>query len=501
MLFTTTAFICYFLPLVWAGFFAIGRVSHRGAALWLLAASLFFYGFWMPLYTLLLLASVLGNYWLGWRIGVAVDADVTGRKQDARRWLVVAVTINLVLLCYYKYANFFIDNLSLALGAHWDFSRVILPIGISFFTFTQIAYLVDTFQKGIRERNLVHYGLFVTYFPHLIAGPVLHHAQMMPQFKLADTYRLNTGNLTAGLAIFALGLFKKIVLADGISPYADPIFQAADAGLAIDTQEAWLGALAYTFQLYFDFSGYSDMAIGLSWMFNVRLPFNFNSPYKATNISDFWRRWHMTLSQFLRDYLYIALGGNRHGVARRYVNLMVTMVLGGLWHGASWSFVLWGFLHGMYLGVNHGFRALCSESVLKLLGTSRVFMVLSWALTMTAVVVAWVIFRAETLHGAGAVLHSMAGLSSADAAVGAAHTSLWNAGLTLNSGLAWCGALAGLALAAPNSNQAGNWLLAVSRSRATAKAYIAGVSVTAIVFLLVVNITRSSVSAFIYFNF
>ena len=501
MLFTTTAFIFYFLPLVWAGFFAIGRVSHRGAALWLLMASVFFYGFWMPEYTLLLLASILGNYWLGVRIGTAVDADSIGHKQVAKRWLVVAVTANLALLSYYKYANFFLDNLGVAMGVQWDIGRVILPIGISFFTFTQIAYLVDTFKKGIRERNLVHYGLFVTYFPHLIAGPVLHHAQMMPQFKLADTYHLNTGNLTAGLAIFALGLFKKIVLADGISPYADPIFQAADAGLAIDTQEAWLGALAYTFQLYFDFSGYSDMAIGLSWMFNVRLPFNFNSPYKATNISDFWRRWHMTLSQFLRDYLYISLGGNRHGVARRYVNLMLTMVLGGLWHGASWSFVLWGFLHGTYLGINHGFKALFSESMVKTLGSSRVFAVLSWALTMTAVVVAWVVFRAETLHGAGAMLHSMAGLADADVIAAATHTSLWNSGLSLTSGLAWCAALGALALAAPNSNQAGNWLLAVSRSRATARWFIAGVSMTAIAFLLVVNVTRSSVSAFIYFNF
>ena len=201
----------------------------------------------------------------------------------------------------------------------------------------------DSYRYGIKEHNFIHYGLFVTYFPHLIAGPVLHHAQMMPQFGNASTYRFSRVNFNAGLAIFAIGLFKKVVLADGISPYADAIFKAADAGLSPDSVEAWLGAIAYTFQLYFDFSGYSDMAIGLSWMFNVRLPFNFNSPYQATNISDFWRRWHMSLSQFLRDYLYIALGGNRKGIVRRYGNLMTTMVLGGLWHGANWSFVLWGF--------------------------------------------------------------------------------------------------------------------------------------------------------------
>lgn len=497
MLFTTAAFICYFLPIVWAGFFAIARLSHRGAALWLLVASVFFYGYWMPAFTFLLLASVAANYWLGSRIAAAADAGFAGHKRVAKTWMVAGVAANLALLSYFKYANFFVDNLNLALGVQWDMGRVILPIGISFFTFTQIAYLVDTWKKGVRERNLVHYGLFVTYFPHLIAGPVLHHAQMMPQFRQAATYRLNTGNLTAGLAIFAIGLFKKIVLADGVSPYADPIFQAADAGLLVDGPEAWLGALAYTFQLYFDFSGYSDMAIGLSWMFNVRLPFNFNSPYKATNISDFWRRWHMTLSQFLRDYLYIGLGGNRYGVKRRYVNLMVTMVLGGLWHGASWSFVMWGFLHGMYLGVNHAFRAICSENMLTKLSASRVFSVLAWTLTMLAVVVAWVVFRAETLQGAVTVLHGMAGLADTTPV----HTSLWNAGLTLSRGLAWCGALGAVAVATPNSNQIGNWLLGVCNSRPVVRALVAGSGLAAIALLLVVNITRQSVSAFIYFNF
>lgn len=289
----------------------------------------------MPEFTALLLGSIVGNFFIGGKISSLADADNTSARAQSKRWLVLGVTVNLALLGYFKYANFFVDNVNAALGNHWDIGRVILPIGISFFTFTQIAFLADAWHKGVREYKFVHYGLFVTYFPHLIAGPVLHHAQMMPQFRQAQTYTFNGGNCSAGLAIFALGLFKKIVLADGISPYADAIFHAADAGLSPDAAEAWLGAIAYTLQLYFDFSGYSDMAIGLSWMFNVRLPFNFNSPYRATNISDFWRRWHMSLSQFLRDYLYITLGGNRHGTLRRYANLMTTMILGGLWHGAS----------------------------------------------------------------------------------------------------------------------------------------------------------------------
>jgi alginate O-acetyltransferase complex protein AlgI len=495
VLFTTATFICLFLPIVLAGFFGIARFNHAAAALWLFVASVFFYGYWMPEFTMLLLASVAGNFLVGAKISSLADANDASERAHSKRWLVFGVTVNLALLSYFKYANFFIDNLNAALGSNWDIGRVILPIGISFFTFTQIAYLVDTWHKGVREYKFVHYGLFVTYFPHLIAGPVLHHAQMMPQFRDAATYRFNTGNFTAGLAIFALGLFKKVVLADGVSPYADAIFKAADAGVSPDFQEAWLGAIAYTLQLYFDFSGYSDMAIGLSWMFNVRLPFNFNSPYQATNISDFWRRWHMSLSQFLRDYLYIALGGNRKGVFRRYANLMTTMVLGGLWHGASWSFVLWGFLHGLYLGLNHGFRALCGRPLSAQLEHSRMFALVAWMLTMLSVIFAWVVFRAETLHGASRMLRSMA----SPAAVTQVHTLLWNAGLSLSSGGLWCGVLSAVAFLGPNSNRIGNHLL--SQDRPATKALISGASFAAVVFMLAVNIMRDSVSAFIYFNF
>jgi len=497
VLFTTATFICLFLPIVLVGFFGIARFSHAAAALWLFVASVFFYGYWMPEFTLLLLGSITGNFLVGSQISKPTDTGDDRKRAQSKRWLVFGVAANLVLLGYYKYANFFIDNLSLALGFDWHIGRVILPIGISFFTFTQIAFLADAWRKGVREYKFVHYGLFVTYFPHLIAGPVLHHAQMMPQFREAATYRFNSGNFSAGLAIFALGLFKKIVLADGISPYADAIFKMADAGVSPDFAEAWLGAVVYTLQLYFDFSGYSDMAIGLSWMFNVRLPFNFNSPYRATNISDFWRRWHMSLSQFLRDYLYIALGGNRKGVVRRYANLMVTMVLGGLWHGASWSFIIWGFLHGLYLGVNHGFRALCGPMLTARLDCSRLFGLASWLLTMLAVIMAWVLFRAETLQGASRILQGMVLATQA----GPTHALLWNAGLSLEVGGIWCALLGVMACLAPNSNRIGDSLLAFCQTRPGAGALIAGASTTAVAFMLVMNIMRDSVSAFIYFNF
>ena len=497
VLFTTTTFICLFLPIVLAGFFAFARFSHAAAALWLFVASVFFYGYWMPAFTFLLLASVVGNFLIGGMISSLADADDGGKHARSKRWLVFGVVANLALLGYFKYANFFMANLNAALGSNWNIGRVILPIGISFFTFTQIAFLADTWRKGVREYKFSHYGLFVTYFPHLIAGPVLHHAQMMPQFRDAATYRFNTGNFIAGLAIFSLGMIKKVVFADGISPYADAIFTAADAGISPDWQEAWLGSVAYTLQLYFDFSGYSDMAIGLSWMFNVRLPFNFNSPYRATNISDFWRRWHMSLSQFLRDYLYIALGGNRKGVVRRYANLMATMILGGLWHGASWSFIVWGGLHGFYLGLNHGFRALCGTALQSRLQRSRSFAFAAWLLTMLSVTVAWVVFRAETLRGAGKIL-----LSMVSPTVGTSvHALLWNAGLSLPSGALWCFALGAVACLAPNTNRIGEYLLHLCQTATAARAIIAGASVAAMAFMLIMNIMRDSVSAFIYFNF
>ncbi len=320
-----------------------------------------------------------------------------------------AVGVNLILLGYFKYANFFADNLNHFTGTSLNLGEIILPLGISFFTFTQIAFLVDTYQGKVKEFNFVHYTLFVTYFPHLIAGPVLHHKEMMPQFAKRNVCHLNWDNVAVGLSIFVLGLAKKVVIADSLADFSTPIFSAAAAGGQPMLFEAWIGALAYTLQLYFDFSAYSDMAIGISLMFNVRLPMNFNSPYKSTSIIDFWRRWHMTLSRFLRDYLYIPLGGSRHGQAQRYLNLMITMLLGGLWHGAGWTFVIWGALHGFYLMVNHAWRGLKEKmgwgdgGILAKLGAG--------ALTFLAVVIGWVFFRADSFTSAMTMLHGMAGMN------------------------------------------------------------------------------------------
>lgn len=498
MLFTTATFAFLYMPVVLVGFFLIGRTSRQLAALWLFVASVFFYGYWMPQYTVLLLGSVAANFAIGRKIGEA-RPDASGARRVARNWMIAGVVLNLTLLGYFKYANFFIDTLRQAFDLELHVARILLPIGISFFTFTQIAFLADAYQKGVREYKVVHYGLFVTYFPHLVAGPVLHHAQMMPQFGRDETYRFRFAHLAAGLAIFGLGLLKKVVVADGVSPYADAVFNAAQLGSVPTFQEAWLGSLGYTFQLYFDFSGYSDMAIGLSWMLNVRLPFNFNSPYKSRNISDFWRRWHMTLSAFLRDYLYIVLGGNRKGPVRRYFNLAATMVLGGLWHGAGWTFVFWGALHGAYLGVNHAWRALTSRLTGTLDG-SRIFGAFAWLITFLAVVVAWVFFRAETFGAATRVLSGM--LSIPQLGLPAqAHRLLWNAGLDPLVGVVICAVLATVVLFAPNSNLIGEKMLALSDRWRLGRAALFGFAAVLVVFLVVLNESRDSVSAFIYFNF
>ncbi|MFA5370468.1 MAG: MBOAT family O-acyltransferase [Sideroxydans sp.] len=412
MLFNSYSFIFLFLPIVFFGFFQLGRIHHAYAAAWLALASLFFYGYWNPAYVGLLLGSIIFNYACGTWIAKAGVQSETRRKTHV---LIFAVAANILLLCYYKYANFFLSSVNSLSGSNLSLGDIILPLGISFFTFTQIAFLVDTHQGKVREYNFIHYVLFVTYFPHLIAGPVLHHAEMMPQFTRTSTYHINWQNVASGLLLFTLGLCKKVLWADSLAPYATAIFDGAQHGLSTGIlptiYEAWSGALAYTLQIYFDFSGYTDMALGIALMFNIKLPINFDSPYKATSIIDFWRRWHMTLSRFLRDYLYIPLGGNRYGKPRRYANLMITMFLGGLWHGAGWTFVLWGVLHGAYLTINHLWRELVSERYLRWvprwIGTLA-----GGTITFVAVVAAWVVFRADNMPQAMAMLNAMFGIAA-----------------------------------------------------------------------------------------
>ncbi len=406
MLFSSYIFLFAFLPITLGGFCLLARfLGPKPAKAWLTLASLVFYGWWNPIYVILILVSMFFNYWIGRRIGVARRAG--GR---AGLWLFWGVAIDLLLLGYYKYANFFVHNVNGLLGTDWMIGRIILPLGISFFTFTQIAYLVDARRGVVCEYDLMDFLLFITFFPHLIAGPIIHHSEMMPQFAEPKTYRFDWNNLAVGLGLFALGLFKKVVIADSLSGHVAKVFDAAAAGTAMGAHDAWAGALSYTFQIYFDFSGYSDMAIALARMFGIILPLNFNSPYKAVNISDFWRRWHITLSRFLRDYLYIPLGGNRHGQVRRYLNLIITMLLGGLWHGAAWTFVLWGAVHGVGLAVNHLWRAVWGERGSRLPGGSGVWV--GRGITFFLVVLGWVLFRATSFPAAWHLFEAMFGFGS-----------------------------------------------------------------------------------------
>jgi alginate O-acetyltransferase complex protein AlgI len=395
MLFNSFAFVVYFLPIVLVVFFTLARWRKLKLAIgFLLASSLFFYGYWNPAYLPLLIGSIAVNYYLGQRIQRI--QQVTPHSQPARRLMQLGIAINLGILGYYKYAGFFVTNLNGLIGTHFSSPTIVLPLAVSFYSFTQIAYLIDADRGEAHDYDPIVYGLFITFFPQLIAGPILRHDQLIPELEQKRIFVFSPRNVTIGLTIFILGLAKKVLIADTLSPWVAAVF---DQSATASFYQAWFGALAYTLQLYFDFSGYSDMAVGIGRMFNVQIPINFNSPYQARSIADFWRRWHITLSDFLRDYLYIPLGGNRKGELRRYLNLVVTMLLGGLWHGAGWTFVAWGGLHGVYLVVHQLWaRGRCWSP--------------GWlgrGVTFVAVVMAWVLFRATEFGQAQDLLFAMVG--------------------------------------------------------------------------------------------
>lgn len=409
MLFNSFTFLFLYLPLVIAGYAACARWLPCAANGWLALASLYFYAYWNWHFLPLLLVSIGFNYYCADRI-----------RQRARFWLTLGLAGNLALLGYFKYASFLLETMAALRGTGWRGWHQILPIGISFFTFTQIAFLLDTARGKAGRYSLTDYVLFVSYFPHLIAGPVLHHGEMMPQF--ARQAGLKAGYVAPGIAIFVFGLAKKVLLADPLVPLVTPVFAE---GAAATLLEAWVGVLAYSFQLYFDFSGYSDMAVGLSLLFGVRLPWNFSSPYRASNIASFWRRWHMTLSRFLRDYLYLPLGGNRYC---HYRNLMLTMLLGGLWHGAAWNFVVWGGIHGLLLC---GYQYWHSRK----LGELPAF----WAgsITFLCVTLAWVVFRAPNMAGALDVYRGLFGLNGISLPHGLDRISGWLPSAVSFQGLRW----------------------------------------------------------------
>ncbi|MBI1392430.1 MAG: MBOAT family protein [Alphaproteobacteria bacterium] len=403
MVFSSLEFIFLFLPATYAGLLALTHFGRaRAAIVWLIVASLFFYGYWEPKYLILISVSILTNF----ALGPMIDPS-SGRTDRARRgFLIAAIAFNLGLLAYFKYLNFFVDTVNAVAGAEYSIARIILPIGISFFSFQQISYQVDRYKGLVDDRSFLNYVLFVIYFPQLIAGPIVHHKEMLGQFDEGRGFRLSLENLCYGGAYFLIGLAKKTLIADPLAVHANAVFAASEKGGTLTFADAWVGALAYTGQIYFDFAGYSAMAIGLAAMIGVKLPLNFNSPYKSLSIQEFWRRWHITLSRFLRDYLYIPLGGNRHGEQRRLVNLMLTMLIGGLWHGAAWTFVVWGGLHGLYLVVNRAFDVAAARLAPGAMDAPAA-KVASWCITFLAVVYAWVFFRATSFDSAFAMVRAM----------------------------------------------------------------------------------------------
>jgi len=346
----------------------------------------------------LLCGSVIFNY--------GAKVIITNRKSIYI--LIFAIISNISLLFYYKYANFF---LGISSASSFSIANTVLPLAISFFTFQQIAYLYDVYVDKAINHSLLEYTLFVVFFPQLIAGPIVSQAEILPQLKKHNALRPRGIDIAVGITIFSLGLFKKVVIADTMATFATPVFDGAAMGNEITFLAAWTGALSFTFQLYFDFSGYSDMAVGLARLFGIHLPLNFNSPYKALNIIDFWRRWHITLSRFLRDFLYIPLGGGRVGMVRRQINLMIVMILGGLWHGAGVTFILWGGLHGLFLVINHLWRAFLKRYEWSLAFNTLSYRVAAWLVTFTVVVFAWVLFRAQSLQVAQEIYRAMLGFN------------------------------------------------------------------------------------------
>lgn len=386
MLFNSYEFLLCYFPVTFIIYFWLGGKNHTWARVWMVAASFFFYGWWDYQYVPLLVASITFNYFIGRRL------EETSRSKP---WLCFGIAVNFLLLGIYKYTGFFLQNVNDMMGATvFDVPQIVLPLGISFFTFTQTAYLIDAYRGETKNSSFLTYCEFVTVFPHLIAGPIINHRKMIPQFLAKENFCINYDNIAYGLTLLSFGLFKKVIIADGIAKYVNEIFaQSGDLTLP----EAWIGAVGYTLQLYFDFSGYSEMAVGLARMFNLHFPVNFDSPYRSRSIIDFWRRWHMTLGTWVRDYLYIPLGGNRQGELRKMFNLLVSMLLIGLWHGAGWTFVIWGGIHGVLLLINHEWRRL----------NIKLPNVISWSMTFFSATIAWVFFRAQDSMSALQIIHTM----------------------------------------------------------------------------------------------
>ena len=389
MLFNSYEFIFLFLPIILIIYFTLNRFDkNRLAKGWLVLASLYFYSYFNKKYLILIVASIVVNYFVGKLL--EEKKDVVVRKV----LLICGVVFNIGMIGYYKYYDFFIENINYIFKTNLPLLHILLPLGISFFTFQQLSFVVDSYYRKNLRYDFLSYSLFVTFFPQLIAGPIVLPTEMLPQFESEENKKINWANMNRGLYIFSIGLAKKVIIADSIASFANAGFDMMES---LNFVEAWLTSISYTLQLYFDFSGYCDMAIGIGLMFNILLPINFNSPYKSTNIQEFWQKWHMTLGRFLANYLYIPLGGNRKGEKRTLLNLLIVFLVSGIWHGAGWNFIIWGMLHGMCILIHRVWKN-SKRKMNKFVG---------WFITMNLVNIFWIFFRAKDLASAFKVIKGM----------------------------------------------------------------------------------------------
>jgi alginate O-acetyltransferase complex protein AlgI len=467
MLFNSYEFIFVFLPVVVAVFFAIGLVSREWALRWIIVASLFFYGSWRPLNVLIIAPSVAINFVL------ARMLQRMGKRENqaaAKTILFLGIAFNVAFLGYFKYSNFLVGAVNDAFGTQMVLARIILPLGISFITFQKIAFLIDVQAGRIESFTLQDYCLFVLFFPQLVAGPIVHYREMMPQFKRASC-RFDKDNVSVGVTLFVFGLFKKVFIADSIAPIVKPIYEHATSGGSIGLLSAWIAAIGFTLQIYFDFSGYTDMALGIARFFGIRLPPNFNSPLKASSIIDFWQRWHMTLTRFLTAYIYNPLtlwltrrraakgrtgfGGRNKGLGA-FVELLMfpillTMLVSGIWHGAGYTFIVWGVLHGLYLTVNHAWRQVGPKLWRDESSYRRFMQPAGFVITFACVSASMVIFRSANLRTAADVLQGMLGLRG----IGSSGLTVLRdqLGVSLKNVAFWIAAPAFIALVCPNTLQ------------------------------------------------
>lgn len=475
MVFSSFPFLLLFLPIVLTGYYLLSHVKNDTyQRLFIILASLFFYGYQNPAYLLLILASIAVNYL------IAIGIQKTEGK-TAKLFLILGVLFNVALIGYFKYYDFFIENINLVAGTDFVLKRIMLPLGISFFTFQQLSFLVSVYQGEEKVERLRDYALFVLFFPQLVAGPIVLYGEMIPQFKDEKRRYFNAENFAAGLYIFAMGLFKKAVLADTLCVLADNGFEIARPGMAA----AWATTLSYTLQIYFDFSGYSDMAVGVGKMFNIDIPFNFLSPYQSESITQFWRKWHITLGRALSTYVYKPLGGNRKGLMRTCINLLLTFLVSGFWHGASWTFILWGGLHGVFMVIE------------RLLGKRREVIPKAIRVFVTFMIVnaLWVLFRAEDIGQTmsiyrGMVNFSRVKLSQLDMVMG----ETANINFPLVFDIAYIGTMITTLLAVVFGCK--NSAVRLERFTVSKKTAIAAAALFAVALLC---LSRESV--FIYFNF